>query len=285
MKSISPTLQQGISKGTIATCVKITDKNNIVYGFTDHDVPLVVDSVTYKPAPGLQRIVMNLRNNAEVSNQEFTAAWVVDLSEDDLTKGLFDDAPISVFRVDWSNLAAGKVSVFEGNLGLVQWTADGFRADVHSLMKALARIIGVEVTAKCRHKLFSVAGTTGVGYCGVSSASFTYTGSVSASPAPNNKVFYTTMGTGSGQVSTWFANGILTFTSGLNSGASFEIKSHDPVTYKTELFLPTPYAVQAGDTFTVHAGCDKTTTTCKNKFNNIVRFGGFPHIKAEVNFK
>lgn len=279
MKTISSALRQGIDNGTLATCVKITRTDGIVKGFTNHDVQLTVDTVTYEPTPGLHRVVMNLRNNAEVSNQEFTGAWIVDLNEDDLTNGVYDDAEIEVIKVDWTNPSAGGLVVFAGTLGLVQWMEDGFRADIQSSMKLLARTIGVEVSGKCRHDLFDTASSTRVGFCGVDKPSHTYASSVSA--ISTQKLIFD-IGT-IGQADGWIANGVLTWTSGNNNGSSYEVK--DFTTDTITLFLPTTYTIQVGDTFTVTAGCDKTIATCKSKFSNSANFGGFPHIKNEINFK
>jgi len=46
----------------------------------------------------------------------------------------------------------------------------------------------------------------------------------------------------------------------------------------TPLRLPSP--PQAGDVFKVYPGCNKRQDTCKNKFNNIVHFRGFPYIPS-----
>jgi uncharacterized phage protein (TIGR02218 family) len=39
-----------------------------------------------------------------------------------------------------------------------------------------------------------------------------------------------------------------------------------------------PEPIAAGDTFIVTAGCDKRFETCRDRFNNIVNYRGFPHI-------
>jgi uncharacterized phage protein (TIGR02218 family) len=44
------------------------------------------------------------------------------------------------------------------------------------------------------------------------------------------------------------------------------------------LQLPMPYTVTAADTFSVYAGCDKTRTTCINRFGNILNFRGEPDL-------
>jgi uncharacterized phage protein (TIGR02218 family) len=38
------------------------------------------------------------------------------------------------------------------------------------------------------------------------------------------------------------------------------------------------FPIAIGDTFTVLPGCDHTTNTCLNSFNNLRRHGGFPYV-------
>ena len=45
-----------------------------------------------------------------------------------------------------------------------------------------------------------------------------------------------------------------------------------------ELFLSMPFPIQKGDTFTAYPGCDRYFSTCKESFNNVVNFRGFPYI-------
>tara|TARA_R110000787_G_scaffold42303_8_gene104003 strand:+ start:2894 stop:6394 length:3501 start_codon:yes stop_codon:yes gene_type:complete len=48
--------------------------------------------------------------------------------------------------------------------------------------------------------------------------------------------------------------------------------------YKLVLAIPTPLEMQAGDTFNLEPGCNKLRATCRDKFDNIVNFGGWPFI-------
>ena len=45
-----------------------------------------------------------------------------------------------------------------------------------------------------------------------------------------------------------------------------------------DLWQTPPEALAPGDAFTVTAGCDKAFGTCRDRFNNIVNFRGFPHM-------
>jgi uncharacterized phage protein (TIGR02218 family) len=45
-----------------------------------------------------------------------------------------------------------------------------------------------------------------------------------------------------------------------------------------ELWREAPFAIEAGDSLTVTAGCDKQFLTCRQKFGNGANFRGFPHM-------
>lgn len=267
-----------IMNGTIANIMKITLQNGTVYGYTDYDSNLTVDGVTYHPAPGLQKVKMTLAANAEVSNQEFGAAWV-DAPEADLRAGLFDSATMEVAWCSWKNPSYGRLVVFTGQLGEISWTEDGFKADIVSFMKNLAKNIGNVYTANCRHTLFSQPTTGNVGACGITGTAFKSTGSVGSVQTPKWKFTLS----GVSQADGYYDNGYVKFTSGYNSGLSCVIKSH--ASNVITLMLPSAFQFNPGDTFEIYAGCDKTLETCKTKFNNVVNFGGFPHIQPDVSFK
>ena len=42
-----------------------------------------------------------------------------------------------------------------------------------------------------------------------------------------------------------------------------------------------PNAIAGGDQFTIVAGCDRTHTTCRDKFSNILNFRGEPYIPGQ----
>jgi uncharacterized phage protein (TIGR02218 family) len=266
-----------ILNGTIANIMRIELKNGTEYGYTDFDTELVVEGVTYVPAPGLQKVNMTLTANAEVSNQELSSAWV-DAPDSELKGGLFDSATIEVAWCSHKHPEYGRLVVFTGQLGEITWTEEGFKADIVSYMKNLELNIGNTFTANCRHSLFSQAEVGQVGYCGLSKAAYTFTGSISGVGTPKWSFTAST-----GKPDGYFTNGAIKFTSGNNAGLSAMIKVHsgDNIT----LSLPTAFTFSAGDTFEIVCGCDKTLNTCKTKFNNILNFGGFPHITPDSQVK
>ena len=81
----------------------------------------------------------------------------------------------------------------------------------------------------------------------------------------------------------WFTGGVLTWTTGANSGLNGHVKVHLGLGADAllELWLSPVFDVAPGDAFTVTAGCDKTQTTCAAKFGNLVNYRGFPHMPGD----
>ena len=74
-----------------------------------------------------------------------------------------------------------------------------------------------------------------------------------------------------------FQQGSITFTSGVNVGATATVGSVAAGISLTLLY-PLESAPASGDTFTVYFGCNHTPGTCQSKFNNLANFRGFPYV-------
>lgn len=85
----------------------------------------------------------------------------------------------------------------------------------------------------------------------------------------------TPLGGGTG----YYDYGVVTWVTGANAGLSMEVKAYVPG--QITLALPMPYPISDGspsDTFTITAGCDKSLTTCRDRFANVVNFRGEPYL-------
>jgi len=74
----------------------------------------------------------------------------------------------------------------------------------------------------------------------------------------------------------YYTQGVVKCLTGANNGLSQCVKLHAAGNLQGMypwLFTPAP-----GDTFSVIAGCDKSVTTCTQKFANLVHFGGMPFV-------
>jgi len=298
MRNIPAGLKQAFINGTRAVLIKVTTKTGSVFGYTDHDVDLVVDGVTYLATPALLRMNLTRSVNDTVSNQEFGSAWI-DAPESDLLAGKFDNADLEVALCNWANTADGKFIVERGNLGVIQWTADGFRADMQSWMRNLQKTITLVTTAQCSHRLFNQPADnalgTHMGSCKLLENNYKCDAALNGTADIPGFIFNVTLSSGQGTIleslkSNWFGNGTLYFRMDPNpllNNIPMSIKNSTFVSgneWKLELYLPLPVTPTSTDV-DILPGCDKTLETCKNKFNNVVNFGGFPHIKPEIAYR
>lgn len=283
MKNINSDLKEDILNGYFCNCIKIVTKNNIVLTFTDHDKPLTIDGDVYTPGAGLTRVKMMAKANQEPSSQEVEAAWIEGVDEQDANNGVYDNATITFGWVSWKRPNLGQVVIFHGVLGVLTWTEEGFSAEVQNNIRLLQRPTTSMVTPNCRHSLGDTNDTNKAvpGGCNVNLANFTFTGEVT--DILTNRRKFNISGNAATKDSGYFSTGVLTFTSGLNNGLITDVKLHD--SGSIELYIPTHYEINTGDTFNIVAGCNGTLAVCKSKFNNVVNFGGFPHLQPEVNFR
>jgi uncharacterized phage protein (TIGR02218 family) len=100
--------------------------------------------------------------------------------------------------------------------------------------------------------------------------------------AGNNGTFTIVTLTGTG-AALWTAgfydDGVITFTSGLNSGLSYQIDRWDGtvLSVKNQLFT----APSGGDAFSIIPGCAHNPSDCQNKFANIANYQGFPFMPGQ----
>lgn len=274
MKTLPAGLQVHLDSGytTLAWCWRLTRADTTVYGFTDHDQDITFDSTTFLAATGFTASEIRASVGLGVDNLDAVSALSSStLTEADLAAGLFDDATIEVFRVNWQDTSE-RVLMVKGKLGEVRRGETAFTAELRSLAHILSQQQG-------RTYQYACDATLGDARCGINLALAAYKGSGTVSVA-STAYFFTATGLGS-FADAWFAGGLLTWTGGTNNGRSMEVKRHvllDSGSVEIELWRSLPDSIDVSDTFDITAGCDKTFPTCQTKFSNQNNFRGFPHI-------
>ena len=272
MKSLSAELQAHLDSGatTLCWCWRLTRRDGIVLGFTDHDRDLVFDGTTFEAAAGFSASEIKEAVGLGIDNLDVEGALQSGrLDEAQLASGLFDDARIEIFRVNW-NATSQRVLMRIGSLGEVKRSGISFTAEVRGLAHYLGQPNG-------RLYQFTCDADLGDARCGVALASPAYRGlgAVETERGPRLIVASGLNAYGSG----WFTRGLLTFTAGANTGQSIEVKQHVASTAAVtiELWQEPAEPIAVGDTFAVTAGCDKHLATCRDRFGNVANFRGFPH--------
>ncbi|WP_163266443.1 DUF2163 domain-containing protein [Chelativorans alearense] len=262
-------LQSGVT--TLCTCWKLTRRDGAVLGFTDHNRQLSFDGVDFEAESGLKASEWAHNLGLAIDTVEADGALTSEaLTEEDLEKGLWDDAAVEIYLVDWSD-TENRALMGKASIGEVSRGRFAFRAE----LRGLAHVLNQEVGRIYGHPCDAVLGD---GRCQVDldDPSFKGTGTVTA--VSDNRLL-----TASGLDAFddgWFAGGVLSWETGANQGLRTEVLVHTKAdgTVNLALVEKAPQDIVAADTFTVTAGCDKSFPTCKAKFDNVVNHRGFPHM-------
>ncbi len=273
MKTLPAGLQSHLDSGatTLCWCWRLTRQDGVVQGFTDHDNDLSFDGTTFAAATGFAGTEIKETVGLNVDNLDVDGALSSEsLSEDDLAAGLYDDATVEIFRVNWQDVSQ-RILIRKGSIGEVQRGQVAFTAEIRGLTHYLQQ-------PKGRSFQFGCDADLGDGRCMVDLELATYKGSGTVSDITSERLF-TVSGLGSFS-DDWFSRGLLTWTSGANLGHEMEVKLHANTggIVTLELWQSMSESVTVGDGFTIIAGCDKQFATCKNKFSNTLNFRGFPHM-------
>lgn len=253
---------------TLSTCWKIEAEGSAAVGFTDHDTALTVSGLTFSSLSGYAPTAIQSTSTLSVDNLDIQGLLsALGITDADLQAGIYDRAQVWIFQVNWADVSQ-IIPLKYGHLGEVR-TTDSFLAEFRSLSQLLSQTIGSVITADCRVEL-------GDAKCGVTLSTYTISSTVTV--VTDRASFTDTART---EANNYFKYGLLTWTSGNNTGYSMEVKLYTLSTGAFELFEPMPFDIVAGDAFDVYAGCDKFAATCKAKFNNLVNFRGYPNCPTQ----
>ncbi|CAA9357883.1 MAG: Gene Transfer Agent FAD/FMN-containing dehydrogenase, partial [uncultured Microvirga sp.] len=232
---------------------------------------LAFGGVTYAARTGLEAAEASAELGFAVGGGEVSGALVsAGLTEDDLAAGLYDDASVETWLVNWAN-PQERLLLDVGAIGEIRRADGAFVAEARGLMHRLDEERGRLYGATC-------AADLGDGCCRVdlSGPAFTATAVASATDGALGLLSDGLEGYHEG----FFTGGRLLWLEGANAGLAAEIKAHrrEGASARLELWQRAARPIAAGDAFRATAGCDKRFATCRQKFGNVANFRGFPHM-------
>ncbi len=284
MKTFSSDLAAAYASGstTICACLKVLRTDDIVQAFTSADRDVTVGGETYEAATGLDISNLVVQSNLAVDNLELSVfPDEITYPQVDILAGRWDNAKWWLFECDYTdaNLAAGSVGVGEGSRDDVNLLkrgttgeADTLRStrkfEFRGLKQALQQPVGAITSKTCRYRL-------GDANCliDLSSTDGWTNDYVSTTITSRHLITFSA----AVEADDFYGDGIITSLDGSNAGYSRKIKSFAAgvVTLAQEM----PFTVILGDSFRLIAGCRKRLIEdCQTKFDNVLNFGGEPHV-------
>jgi uncharacterized phage protein (TIGR02218 family) len=271
MMNFPAAFQAHLASGATTTCNcwRVTRKDAVVQGFTDHDVDLTFNGTTFKAASGFTASQINKTLGLSTDNLEVHGALSSStINEDDLALGKYDDAFVELFWVNWMDVTQF-VTRMTGYTGETKRTGVAFTTELRGLTTRLDQVTMRTFKRTCDARVGDARCTVNLGL-----STFNGTATITAMLTPR---IFQVSGLGA-FADGWFAQGTATFTAGSNNGGIVDIKGHTLSTsgvVTLELWFAPAFGLVVGNTMAVRAGCDQTITMCKARFNNVSNFRGF----------
>ena len=276
MRVLPETLRDALASGatTHCRCWSVTRTDGVILGFTDHDRPINFDGIIFEAGAGLNAEAVESSTGLSADSHSVTGALSSEaITDEDVERGFYDGAEVTLWLVDWTN-PDSRLLLSKGRIGEIRRGTTAFEAEVVGLAERLNQPYGRAYLHSCDRRL-------GDAKCGVDliQPEFRGTAVVEAVLDPQRFAVSGLESFARG----WFDGGRLEWISGENAGVEGHVKTHLVTAgdATVELWLSPPLSVSPGDGFTVTAGCDKRRQTCKEKFNNLPSFRGFPHMPGD----
>lgn len=255
-------------------CWQITRTDGVVMGFTDHDLPLTFDGVTFEADSGLSARALSSATGLSVDNTEAVGMLNnASITEADIDAGRYDGAEVKTWLVRWDKVNHRALRFF-GKIGEITRGSGGFQADLRGLSDLLNQPQG-------RSYLRSCSAVLGDAECGFDVSDPSFTTTVAVQDVKNDQYFRSSNINGFN--AGWFESGTMTVMSGAAKGLSAVIKNDRKQGNRRHIDLWQPFraSVASGDQIKLVAGCDKRAETCRVKFDNMLNFRGFPDIPGD----
>jgi len=262
---------------TKVLCLRIVCRNGTTIRLTRYPYDLTMSNATvYATESGHDF-------SAVVSETSFAAAaldlegfvGVANITRDQIASGVFDSAECYLFATNFLVPVEDYEPIAKTILGKTQLDDDHYKIEEMGLVDLLGQSIGETYTPACRKEF----GGMGHGGCKVDLTTLDVTGTITA--VASDRIF---TDSSRAEAADYFGWGTVEFTSGANVGLR-PIKVRDFSAGQFTLVEPAYYPLANGVTYIAIPGCRKRLEDCRDKFDNVIRFGGFPWVPTSSTYR
>lgn len=234
---------------------------------TSGDITVTYNSNDYTPAL-IMRGPIKWNSDLSISKTVIKLKYDLDMIDDYINQYVVDTVWVEIYKIhrDMSPLEA--YTIFVGKVEAVAFSGNIAEMQIAGLTSYLNNVIPkFRYQSVCNHALYSPE-------CGLDPDNWDYSGVVSDISSDGlwveSTAIKTAMDTAGVSTDNYCQGGYISYGGYVRyitrqSGAEFYLR------YK----IPT---LSLGEIVTVYAGCDNRNVTCRDKFNNIDNFLGFPFI-------
>lgn len=203
-------------------------------------------------------------------------AGIAAIDKATIAAGVLDNARCYLFATAWTAPVEDEEPIIASILGKTTLFDDRYRIEEMALIDALNQSVGRTYTASCQ-KTFGGQGFAG---CKVALGPITVTGTLTS--VTSNAIF---RDSARAEAADRFAAGTIAFTTGANAGLKpLEVKRYE-ADGTIEVFEPFYYPPAVGDAYSLVPGCRKRLQDCRDKWANVVNFGGFSYVPTSSQYQ
>lgn len=258
---------------TVCRAWSITRRDGVVLGFTDHDRDLEFDGKLFRSNWGFAARAVEQTTGLSVDNTEVVGVLSDPaIREEDIALGRFDRAEVLIWQVNWVAPQMRRL-IFRGSLGEIERTGRAFRAELRGLADQLQVPGGRAYQKPCSAVLGDASCKVDLSDPGFSSEAQVVAIERGTELTLPEQV----------HPEGWFAGGRLRVLDGVASGVAGIVKRDRSVAGQRviELWETISAGFGPGDLVRIEAGCDKRMATCREKFDNMLNYRGFPDIPGD----
>ncbi len=195
---------------------------------------------------------------------------------EEVISGVWQNSTFLIVRYNWMAPTNGAEALMAGTIGTVKMLRGTIVCELRGLQQFLQQSVGSVTSKTCRARFADFPTPNGNNRCRLDPEDWTETLKVTASSS--RRSFDSTTVSFPGRPADWYADGILTWTTGQNAGMQSKVKAFGADEVFT-LWSDTPYPIQVDDQFLCIAGCRKRLVEdCASRFDNVLNFSGEPHL-------
>ena len=259
-------------------CLRIVTTSGLIVRLTDHPRNLTMSNgEVYLTDSGYQFTGAQSTTTTSPGVMDLEGVLsVAGIGRDKVASGVFDGARLYCFATSWAAPVEDQEEVGAAILGKTTIIDDRYRIEMMSLIDALNQSVGDTYTAACG-KTFGGQEYAG---CKVDLSAITVSGTITA--VTSRSIVRDAVRT---EIADWFAMGLLRWTSGPNAGLrAQEIKRYE-ADGTIETYEPAYYAPTVGDAYELVPGCRKRLQDCRDKWANVINFGGFSYVPVSSTYQ
>lgn len=274
MRTLPPAFQAEISREVVSLCrlLTITTRTGASINLTTASESIVVDGIHYRADVGFDVSGIFLGTNVNsVQGFTITMPLLADvITKMDIKKRKYYGATVEVHECARTSEPA-KFLLYSGVIADVTFADVGIVSiDVKPRGSRLTNIGGEIYSQTCRYNL-------GDDNCKFPIESWAVDFTITQVLNQSDFVVDTFGAIAEGLPDQdFYSQGQLIFKSGSNKDWALDINSSVTSTRTVSMMYAPPDDMAVGDTGRMYPGCSRYATTCRDRYNNILNFGGFP---------